>query len=165
MDLRGHITFWGAFVVIEFDCLWSLFERSTETKVTDFKSNLVPFSKDEDILEFEVTVSKPFRMEVGNALYELSERPAFESYFRLLLGDVVKETAAVGMLEHQDIGRLVLELLIGFITLKGNFLAVPETPHHISMPQTLQHFLLISQMSLFFGIPCPDYLQDDLVVP
>ena len=67
------------------------------------------------------------------------------------------------MFEHQDVGRLVLELLIGFITLKGNFFAVPETPYHISMLQSLQHLLLIAQVSLLSGTPGSDHLEDYLL--
>jgi hypothetical protein len=68
------------------------------------------------------------------------------------------------VLEDEDVVRCVCELLIGFITLKGNILSVSEGFHNISMMEGLQYLVLIFEVSLFFFVGGGDYLKDYLIL-
>lgn len=86
-----------------------------------------------------------FGVKVGEPVGDLPEGDASGMDIRVGL-EVVEETASVGVLEDEDVVGVGCWLLIGFITLKGNFLAISETLDHISMMDGLQQFKLILEM-------------------
>lgn len=95
--------------------------------------------KDENILQFEVAVDYPLGVEVGQCQGDLFESTSFSADLRLLGLDVTEEAAFGGVFKDEDVGRVGEELLIGFITLKGNILAISEGFDHISMMEALNH--------------------------
>lgn len=76
-----------------------------------------------------------------------------------------EETASVGVLEDEDVVGVGCWLLIGFITLKGNFLAISETLDHISMMDGLEDIKLILEVELLLPEFGGNHLQHHLLLP
>ncbi len=95
--------------------------------------------KNENVLQFKVTVDHPFGVKVGKTHRDLLESTSFSTDLRLLGLYVCEQAASGGVLKDEDVGRCWKELLIGFITLKGNILAISESFDHISMMEALNH--------------------------
>ena len=84
MNLRGHVSFFGSPEIVELNQLSLFIAERGEPEVWDLRSEFVVLLKDENVLEFQITVSVAFEVDVPEALADF-----FEKEFNLWLSQVM----------------------------------------------------------------------------
>ena len=132
MNLRSHIAFFCSFIIFEFEYFSVLKEARSEPEVTDFETLYSTLCKNENVLQFKITMSDSWRMKISYSLNNTFKSASFGTHFRVLFSKIVEQAAFGGMLKNEDVIRGgFFKLLIGFITRKDNILAISKTLHDV----------------------------------